>query len=91
MYKRGITLGFVIGWGNINGIVSSNIYRTKDAPGYKLGHGVVLAYMTLFLLGGSLATHFALVAENKKKMSGARDGRIEGKSVEEIEALGDRK
>ena len=91
VYKRGVTLGFVIGWGNLNGIVSSNIYRAKDAPGYKLGHGVVLAYMTLFLLGGSLTTHFALVAENKKKLSGARNSRIEGKSEEEIVALGDRK
>lgn len=27
VYKRGITLGIVIGWGNLNGIVSSNIYR----------------------------------------------------------------
>lgn len=27
VYKRGIVLGFVIGWGNLNGIVSSNIYR----------------------------------------------------------------
>lgn len=28
VYKRGVVLGMVIGWGNINGLVASNIYRT---------------------------------------------------------------
>ncbi|EOA80718.1 uncharacterized protein SETTUDRAFT_174436 [Exserohilum turcica Et28A] len=54
VYKRGVTLGFVIGWGNINGVVSSNIYRSKDKPRYFLGHGVVIAYLTLWLFGGSI-------------------------------------
>lgn len=35
VYKRGVTLGFVIGWGNLNGVVSSNIYLGRDKPGYK--------------------------------------------------------
>lgn len=26
-YKRGVTIGFVVGWGNLQGVVSSNIYR----------------------------------------------------------------
>lgn len=43
-YKRGVTIGCVIGWGNLNGVVSSNIYRAKDKPNYRLGHAVVLAY-----------------------------------------------
>lgn len=91
VYKRGVTIGFVIGWGNLNGVVSSNIYRAQDKPNYRPGHSVVLAYMVLFLLGGSLVTHFLLVAENKKKLAGKRDYLVEGKSEEEIEALGDRR
>ncbi|KAK3642749.1 hypothetical protein LTR56_010573 [Elasticomyces elasticus] len=90
VYKRGVTLGFVIGWGNLNGVVSSNIYRAKDKPNYKLGHAVVLAYMICFLLGGSLFTHFALISENKKKLAGKSDHLIEGKSDEEVELLGDK-
>lgn len=90
-YKRGVTIGFVIGWGNLNGVVSSNIYRAKDKPKYSLGHGVVLAYMTLFLLGGSLATHFALEAENKKRREGKRDHWVEGKDEMEIKMLGDKR
>lgn len=91
VYKRGVTLGFVIGWGNLNGIVSSNIYRSEDSPNYRPGHGVVFAYLTLFLLGGSIFTHFALIAENKKRERGERDQWIAGKSESEIELLGDKR
>jgi len=31
VYKRGVVVGTVIGWGNLNGIMSSNIYRTQDS------------------------------------------------------------
>lgn len=91
MYKRGITLGFVIGWGNLNGIVASNIYRAADKPLYRLGHGVVLAYLTLFLLGGSVMTHVMLRNENRKRRAGKRDASIEGRSEEEIELMGDKR
>jgi len=90
-YKKGVALGFVIGWGNLNGIVSSNIYQGKDKPGFKPGHGVVLAYMILFLLGGSIITRFLLVVENKKRISGKRDMWAEGKTEAEVEALGDKR
>ena len=91
VYKRGVTLGFVIGWGNLNGIVSSNIYREEDSPLYRPGHGTVLAYLTLFLFGGSVFTHFMLIQENKKRERGERDGWIAGKSESEIELLGDKR
>lgn len=91
VYKRGVTLGFVIGWGNLNGVVSSNIYRGQDKPRYSLGHGVVLAYLTIFLFGGSIATRFLLQMENRKRVKGERDVWAEGKSRQEIEMLGDRR
>ncbi|GAB7357232.1 hypothetical protein MBLNU459_g8212t1 [Dothideomycetes sp. NU459] len=90
-YKRGVTIGITIGFGNLNGVVSSNIYRAKDKPNYRLGHGVVLAYMTLFLLGGSIATHFALEAENKRRFAGDRDHWVEGKTESERKMLGDKR
>jgi MFS family permease len=91
VYKRGVTLGFVIGWGNLNGVVSSNIYRGRDKPRFFLGHGVVLAYLVLFLLGGSVVTRMMLVRENKKRLRGERDGWVQGLNAKEIEALGDQK
>lgn len=90
VYKRGITIGFVVGWGNLNGVVSSNIYRGTDAPRFLPGHGTVVAYLTLFLLGGSILQRFLLVKENKRRSSGGRDGWVEGKSADEIEKLGDK-
>jgi hypothetical protein len=91
VYKRGITIGFVIGWGNLNGVVSSNIYRARDKPRYFLGHGVVLAYMTLFLFLGSIVTRTLLARENKKRIEGRRDGWIEGKSEKEVLEMGDKR
>jgi len=89
VYKRGVTMGIVIGWGNLNGVVSSNIYRARDKPKFYLGHSVVLAYMVAFLFGGSVLMRFLLARENKAKAQGRRDYRVEGKTPEQIRALGD--
>jgi len=89
VYKRGITMGFVIGWGNLNGVVSSNIYQAKDAPKYRKGHGIVLAYLTIFLFGGSILQYVLLRNENRKRRAGRRDYWAEGKTEKEIEAMGD--
>ncbi|CAF9908538.1 MAG: hypothetical protein ALECFALPRED_004668 [Alectoria fallacina] len=89
VYKRGITLGIVIGWGNLNGVVSSNIYQAKDAPLYRQGHGIVFGYLTVFLLGGSILQYTLLKKENAKRRAGGRDYWAEGKTEKEVEALGD--
>lgn len=87
VYKRGVVLGFVIGWGNLNGVVSSNIYF--QAPRYFQGHGVVIAYLTVFLFGGSVLMTTLLRLENKKRRAGKRDHLAEGKNHRELAALGD--
>ena len=89
VYKRGVVLGFVIGWGNLNGIISSNIYF--KAPKFVVGHSVVMAYMIVCLLGGSITLRTLLARENTKRRSGARDGWVEGMNNKEVEALGDRR
>lgn len=94
VYKRGIVMGFVIGWGNLNGVVSSNIYRLpknpKVYPRFFLGHGYVLACLGLLLFGGTLFTRLMLAHENKQKLAGKRDYLVEGKTDEEIRMLGDK-
>ncbi|KAK6357634.1 hypothetical protein TWF718_001942 [Orbilia javanica] len=65
--KRGLSLGFVIGLGNLAGVVNCFVYRQKDKPDYKMGHGVVLGFLIVLLLGGSCLQHFLLVRENQKK------------------------
>ena len=87
VYKRGVTLGLVIGWGNLNGIVSSNIYR--DPPKYRIGHGVVFSYLVLFLGGGSAVMYALLKRENAARRQGKLDHLYEGRTEKEVEALGD--
>ncbi|KAJ5874378.1 uncharacterized protein N7529_002808 [Penicillium soppii] len=91
VYKRGVSLGFIIGWGNLNGIVSSNIYRDNDKPRYYPGHGVVLGYLVVFLFGGSVVQYFLLRRENAKRQRGERDQWIEGMDQSQIELLGDKR
>jgi sugar phosphate permease len=89
VYKRGVVLGFVIGWGNLNGIISSNIYR--NAPKYTIGHSTVMAYMIVCLLGGSILLRTLLVRENRLRRAGKRDYLVEGLSGKEVEGLGDKR
>ena len=87
--KRGVMVGVVVGWGNMNGVVSSNIYIAKEKPRYYTGHGIVLAYMFFFLFGGSVFMHVMLKRENKLRKEGKRDHWIQGKTEDEIVEMGD--
>lgn len=79
----------MIGWGNLNGIVSSNIYRTADAPQYYPGHGIILAYLVLFLLVGSIVQYVLLRRENSKRRSGKRDQWVAGLDERQLYQRGD--
>lgn len=74
VYRRGVTVGAVIAWGNMNGVVSSNIYRQKDAPWYRMGHWIVFVYMGFFLFGGSVLNYVCLKIANRKR--GGENGRL---------------
>ncbi|KAF7885429.1 uncharacterized protein EAF02_003938 [Botrytis sinoallii] len=88
-YKRGVVLGMMIGWGNICGIISSNIYFQK--PRYITGHTVFISFLSLFLLGGSTLLRFLLERENRKRIRGERDAWVEGLNETEKKALGDKR
>ncbi|KAI0936632.1 hypothetical protein AcV5_004722 [Taiwanofungus camphoratus] len=66
-----------IGWGNLNGAVSSNVYRAVDAPWYRMGHGIILAYIAIGWLC-SLAFYVLLKQENARRDAGERDEVIDG-------------
>ncbi|XP_006454631.1 hypothetical protein AGABI2DRAFT_114372 [Agaricus bisporus var. bisporus H97] len=76
-YKRAVTLGVAIGFGNLNGAVTSNIYRAKDQPWYRLGHAIVLGYIIIGIISSLLFAYF-LRRENIKRDRGERDEVIEG-------------
>lgn len=90
---RGIILltALDIGWGNLNGVMSSNVYREKDKPHYRLGHAIVLGYLAIGLLGGSILNYVLLERENGKRRRGERDHWVEGLDAKQIEALGDQR
>ncbi|EXJ66437.1 uncharacterized protein A1O5_10589 [Cladophialophora psammophila CBS 110553] len=89
VYKRGVTLGLAMGWANLQGCVVTNVYRGTDAPRFVPGHGVVLGYLTIAMLGGAVLHYVLLRRENALRSSGARDHWIEGKTEEEIRLMGD--
>ena len=63
--------------GNIQGAVSSNVYRANQTPWYPLGHGLVLMYICIGLTA-SVAIRFLLKAENARRERGERDEVIDG-------------
>ncbi|KAI5118029.1 hypothetical protein M0805_004894 [Coniferiporia weirii] len=71
-YKRSAVLGMAIGWANLNGAVTSNVYRAQDKPWYSLGHGIVLAYIAIGFLC-SFLMRVVLKAENERRARGERD------------------
>ncbi|KAF7560340.1 hypothetical protein G7046_g3806 [Stylonectria norvegica] len=89
VYKRGIVLGMVIGWGNLNGIVSSNVF--SKPPHFYAGHGTIIGYQFVGIFCGSLLMWVMLRRENKKRRAGERDVWVEGKSGAEIHELGDKR
>ena len=89
--KRAVVIGMVVGWGNINGVVSSNIYLVQEKPRYWTGHGVVLGYQVVALLGGSLFMHVALGRENSRRRAGKADAAWEAMPDEEREFMGDKR
>ena len=78
-------------WNNLNGIVASMIYRGEDAPYFRVGHGVVLGYISVLLFGGSIVQTVCLRIENRKRRNGDRDTRVEGLDNAQIDLLGDKR
>ncbi|KAH7915264.1 major facilitator superfamily domain-containing protein [Hygrophoropsis aurantiaca] len=76
-YKRSVSLAMVISWGNIQGAISSNVYRANQTPWYPLGHGLVLMYIAFGLVSTAIY-RYLLTAENARRDRGERDEVIQG-------------
>ncbi|CAE6446307.1 unnamed protein product [Rhizoctonia solani] len=84
-YKRSVALAMVISFGNLNGAVSSNIYRARDKPWYTLGHGIVLMYIAIGWVT-SFVFIILLRRENAKRERGERDEVLTGASEKAVES-----
>jgi len=76
-YKRSVTLAMMISFGNINGAVSSNVYRGQDKPWFSLGHGIVLMYIGIGIISTTTFKVF-LTLENRRRDRGERDEILRG-------------
>ncbi|KAK0202559.1 MFS general substrate transporter [Desarmillaria ectypa] len=86
-YKRSVSLAMVISFGNINGAVSSNVYRAKDKPRYILGTCLVLMYIGLGIIF-TLIYLFFVNRENKRRERGERDELIGDEDAQGNESNG---
>jgi sugar phosphate permease len=64
--KRATSLAFMISVGNCGGIISSQIYRSQDAPRFILGHAVNLGFCALSIICTSILM-IGLRLENRRR------------------------
>lgn len=86
--KRTTASGTQIMLGNISGTVAPFLYPTSDKPRFFKGHATNMA---MVFLGVCIFTffHFYFKWENKQRALGKRDYKMEGKTEEEVLAMGD--
>ncbi|RDW74831.1 hypothetical protein BP6252_05973 [Coleophoma cylindrospora] len=86
-YKRSVSVAVQIGFGNVGGIVASNIFITSQSPRYPVGYGVSLG---MLIMSGVLCTVFVfgLQMENRKRDRGGRDYRY-AEGEEALANMGD--
>lgn len=65
-WKKAICMGLVFSAGNSGGIVSSEAYQGKDAPGYRPGHATALAFCALNLITAT-GMHIYFRRENARR------------------------
>ncbi|PPQ92915.1 hypothetical protein CVT25_000501 [Psilocybe cyanescens] len=64
--KRAVGIAMHVGFGNLGGVISAFAYRSKDAPRYYSGHGLLIATVSMsFVL--SLFMHLYLKRENARR------------------------
>ncbi|KAF2758181.1 MFS general substrate transporter [Pseudovirgaria hyperparasitica] len=82
-YKRSVSAAMTVGFGNMGGIVASNIFLDSERPRYPTGYGVSLGL--LWVCGASCTIlFFGVRRENKKRDRGERDWRLEGDDVDNL-------
>ncbi|KAL5514525.1 hypothetical protein ACEPAG_1841 [Sanghuangporus baumii] len=87
-YKRGVGMALHIGIGNFSGAIASNIYRTRDAPRYILGHGIALMFVGIGLVAAPslIFLYTGINAKRKREIEAGTDRY----SVVELREMGDR-
>ncbi|WRT65182.1 uncharacterized protein IL334_002125 [Kwoniella shivajii] len=65
-YKKATSMGFIFSLGNSGGIISSQVYRTKDSPRFLVGQGVTFGFSVICFIA-SVVMYFGLQRENRRR------------------------
>ncbi|WVQ83940.1 hypothetical protein IAT38_006084 [Cryptococcus sp. DSM 104549] len=65
-YKKATSMGLVFSLGNSGGIISSQVYRTKDAPRFLVGQGTTFAFSCLCFIC-TVIMYIGLSRENRRR------------------------
>jgi hypothetical protein len=76
-YKRSISAGMMVGFGNLGGITASTIYITSERPQYPTGLGVSLGLLWICVIA-SIVFVLGMRWENKRRDRGERDALLDG-------------
>ncbi|RDW22808.1 major facilitator superfamily domain-containing protein [Yarrowia lipolytica] len=88
-YKRGVSMGVQIGFGNLCGAIASQIYRAEDAPQFKLGHGIEVMFICLgFICIFVLNIGYYIVNKRKRRM--IAKGQCGHYTAAELSQMGDK-
>jgi len=92
-YKRGIGMAIHIGVGNFSGAIASNIFRAKDSPHFRLGHGIELMFVGIGFICVPIAV-FSYIRINKQRDAIEREALERGEknkyTNQQLRELGDR-
>lgn len=87
--KRAFASGLQLSTGTVGGIVAPFLFSTQNGPTYYSGYGAMIGLMVL-----ALTLFIVLQAfwrrQNVRRLNGEEDWKLEGKSQEEIDEMGDR-
>lgn len=86
--KRAFASGIFITIGNSAGVASPFLFKNEDAPTYRPGYGASIGMLALAVVIHT-TVYLHLKRQNKRKLSGKEDWRIEGKTEEEINEMGE--
>lgn len=86
--KRAFASGMQITIGNASGVAAPFLYGAGDAPTYYPGYGATIGLLFMALCIYTVL-HFWYKKQNARKLSGAEDWRMEGKTDEEVNEMGE--
>ena len=87
--KRAFSTGMHLCIGNSSGVASPFLFSNDQAPTFRPGYGASMGMLVVSLIL-NLVLHFHFKRQNKLRDEGKMDYLLEGKTEEEIEAMGEK-